>query len=997
MKKLIYLIVICVMAVSCSGKKVADLKTGEDLHGFKLLQKDFVKNQGAIVYLFEHIKTGAILVNMENDDINRVFSITFNTYPHDNIGMPHILEHSVLAGSRNYPSKGTFEELKKGSFTTYLNAFTQSDSTSYPVATTNAKEFKNLMSVYLDAVFYPNIYRDPMILKQEGVRVSYDKKKDKLHYVGVVFNEMKGVMGKPGRLMMTTAMNALLPNSTYSYESGGDPLSITDLDSKEVLKFHTLHYHPSNSYTWIYGKDDISEKLKFINEQYFSKFEKKAIVKENIGLKTIDGPTRVTKKYSIPENSPKQGKYYATLNFVTGDSSNTELDLSFKVLSALLTKTQTSPLSKALIDAKVGNEVYTYHSAHLPWKTFNIAVEKTNAGKAPLLKSVSLKALKNIAKKGFDKDYIEGTLRSFEFSFREFDTGYTPKGIILARTVNHALKFNLDPFHQLNRIKELERVKKLAKTSRYFEKMIEKYILNNDRFLQVELIPSPGLAKKEEAILNKKIEAMARSLGKEGVEKLKEESIEFAKYQNTPSKKEDIAKIPFISISDIENKQEVTPQEKFALEGATILYHPLFTKGINYVTLNFSAETVPEELIPYANLILSLLENLKTEKYTLTELQSSKSMHTGFAYNAAPVFEDYKKDLIYPKFQYRIGTLSENLPKSLEFIKEVVLNTQYDDYKSLQHFLKSIQINEERSIMGSTSGLPVKEISSNISRSGSYKQKLKGLNYYWMIRDINKNFEGKKKEVAAKLKKTARLIFTKKNLIIGVTATEEEKEQIKKSLAAFIKALPGQEGEVQNFNFAPSKKNTALVVPGKVQYVAMGGSLVEKGARPNGNLNVLMQVLKNEFLHPEIRQKNGAYGAYAWTDLKGNLTMLSYRDPNLQKTLDVYKKVPNFVEQITLSDDDLQKYIIGTIKEFDTPKTNKQKGSSMMGRFIMNYTLDDRQKIRADVLATTVKKMKSYAPKFTEIIKNNLISVAGTKVKIDESKEEFNEIITVLE
>ncbi len=996
MKKLFYLIAMCLIAVSCSGKKVADLKVGETLHGFKLLQKEFIEDQNANVFLFEHIKTGATLVNMENEDINRVFTITFNTFPDDNTGIPHILEHSVLAGSKNYPAKGTFEELKKGSFTTYLNAFTMSDSTSYPVATTNEKELKNLMSVYLDAVFFPNIYRDPMIIKQEGVRVSYDKNQEKFQYVGVVFNEMKGVMGNPHRVMRSASTAHLLPNSTYSVESGGDPMYIPELSGEKLLKFHTKFYHPSNSYTWLYGKGDIADKLKFIDESYFSKFEKKTIVKESKNLKTIEGPTRVTEKYSIPVGSETKGKYYASLNFVTEDISHPEVDLPLKALATLLTKSQTSPLSKALIDAGVGHEVYAYHDNGEPWKTFNVVVEKTNSGKAELLERVTFEALREIAKKGFDKDYIEGTLRSFEFGYREFDTGYTPKGIALARGVNHALKHDLDLFNNLKMFKELDQLKKSVKTERYFEKLIEKYMLNNKRFLRVELIPEPGLAEKEEEALNKKLDIMAKALGKEGLAQLKKESEEFDKYQNTPSKKEDIDKIPFLSVNDISDKQEIIPQEVIEVDSAKMLYHPLFTKGIDYVTLNFSLDYLPQDLIPYANLILALLENLRTEKYTLTDLQSKKSLHTGFAYNAAPVFEDYRTNEIYPKFQYRIGTLSENLEKSLAFIKEVILNTKYDDYASLEHFLKNIQTGEERRIMGSTSSLPVTEVESKISKSASYSKKLKGIDFYWLVRDINDNFDKRKEEVAAKLSKAAKLIFAKKDLIIGVTSAASEKERIQKALTAFVKELPEQAGEKQNFDFKESKQKVALEVPGKVQYVAMGGRLIEDGKTYDGGLELLLQVLQNEFLHPEIRQKSGAYGAYAFADLKGNLTMLSYRDPNLAKTLEVYKQVPKFISDIKLSDQELQKYIIGTIKEFDTPKTNKQKGASMMTRYIINYSLDDRNEVRKQVLATTVDKMKSYAPKFRQIVENNLISVAGTKEKIEKNKNAFDQIIKVL-
>lgn len=985
------------MLQSCSPK-VSALKEGDTLHGFVLKKKEFVKDHDSMVYLFEHQKTGAKLVNMKNSDNNRVFAISFNTFPHDHTGKAHILEHSVLMGSKKYPSKNTFEELAKGSFTTYLNAFTSPDMTTYPVATINHKEFKNLMQVYLDAVFFPNIHGDPNLMKQEGIRLEYNQDIKRLEYKGVVFNEMKGVMGKPETVINDLTKQLLYPNSTYTYISGGDPKFIPDLTQQSLADFHLQFYHPSNSYTFIYGDEEIEEHLKYIDKFYFSRFEKKTIKMENQLATPISKPIHHSGYYSINHNESVKGKYYYTKNYLTTPANQTDDHLGLALLARLLTKNQTSPLSKMLIDQGLGTQIYAYHSTYLPWANFLIAADKAEAAKRSIFEQTIERCLRKIVQIGFDPAVVEGEIRTFEFSLKEMDTGRTPMGIELLGGVKRSLAYDLDLFDRLRYLDKIEKLKLQVKDPNYFKQLITKYLLNNPRTLTLEVKPSPGLAMKEELEEKSKLDKLLTSLDKQQLETIKMQTKEFAEYQAKPSSEADLKAIPKLSLRDIDELKEVIPQKVILDQDTTILYYPLHTKGITYLDINFDLQFLSEEQIPYANLILHLLENLRTKNLSLQQLQQEKALHTGYAYNRAVATELFKKKGYNPRFKYIVGTLDQNLSQSLDFIYEIIAHTDYRDYKELRHYLKNIQADVENQFMSNPGELGSSTLRAMNSQAGAYQYQLAGLPFYRFVQKLNANFAKEKETIAKNLELTAQAIFHQRNIVISATAGEEKQEEIVSQIKQFIKRLPMAQ-DLKPYTIAPLKKERlAIIVPDKVQYVSLLGKLnQDEEMATSGSLDVLLKIVEDEFLHPEIRQVGGAYGAYAFSGLKGDITFLSYRDPEIERTIETFRRSPKFLQQYSYSADDLEKFIIGTVKDFDAPKSNKQKGAAMTSRYLFNYTLSDREKYRSQIIKADSKELQNYAKQIEQLLKQSNYAVVGSEAEIRKSAPLFDRIIYLFE
>ena len=474
-----------------------EYKIGTNYNGFILVREENIKEVNSIARIFEHEKTGARLLHMENDDTNKVFSIGFKTPPEDSTGVMHILEHSVLCGSRKFPTKEPFVELVKGSLNTFLNAMTFSDKTIYPIASQNEKDFFNLMDVYLDAVFYPNIYKTKEILMQEGWHYDLEKKEDELTYKGVVYNEMKGAFSSPEGILMRKIQETLFPDNTYSNESGGDPKYIPDLTYEQFIDTHKKYYHPSNSYIFLYGDMNLEKCLKFINEEYLADFDRKEIDAEIKPQEKYNSIKDVEYIYSISEEDDDSEKTFLALNYVTGRSTDEEVYMDLNLLEYILLEAEGAPLKKALLDAEIGKDVFGSFDGGILQPVFSIIAKNSDVSKKEEFRKVVYDTLNDIVKNGIDKKLIEGCINAFEFRLREADTGGYPKGLVYYMNAMDSWLYGGDPLMHIKYEHAIENVKKSLNTN-HFEELIKKYMLDNTHASLLTLKPEKGLALREE-------------------------------------------------------------------------------------------------------------------------------------------------------------------------------------------------------------------------------------------------------------------------------------------------------------------------------------------------------------------------------------------------------------------------------------------------------------------------------------------------------------------
>lgn len=970
---------------------------GSVYNGFKLLEKKDIEEINSIGMLFEHEKSGAKLFYLKNDDDNKVFSISFRTPPKDSTGVPHILEHSVLCGSRKFPVKEPFVELVKGSLNTFLNAFTFPDKTMYPVASTNEKDFSNLMDVYLDAVFYPNIYKYPEIMMQEGWHYELENKDAEITYKGVVYNEMKGAFSSPESILFRKISESLFPDTQYGVESGGDPDVIPELTQEQFEAFHKKYYHPSNSYIYLYGDMNIDEKLKFLDEEYLKDFDRIEVDSEILLQKSFDKQNEKVINYPISSNEKEEDKTFLSMNFTIGKATDDEVYLAFDILEHLLLETPSSPLKKALIDAKIGKDVFGSFEASMIQPMFSIVVKNSNENEKERFKDLVIETLNKIVKDGIDKKLIEASINIKEFQLREADYHGYPKGLIYSIKSMDSWLYDENPWIHLGYEETLEKIK-VALNSRYFEDMIEKYILKNNHSSILIVKPVKGLAEAKEASIKKKLAEFKQSLTDEQIEKIISDTVKLKERQVTHDSPEDLKKIPLLSINDVDAKAKKLPLEEKIEEGIKTLFHPVFTNGIAYVNMYFSTEGVKEELIPYISLLSAVLGKVSTEKYYYEDLAKEINIYTGgIRYIAQAYAEKGNYEKFYPKFIVKSKVLVDNMPKLSHLLSEVIGHTKFDEHKRLKEIIQETKSRMEMIIFDRGHVVAANHLFSYFSPIGKYDDILSGLTFYKFIAELEKDFENKAEETSNKLKEVSNIIFNKNNLLISATLEEKDYEEFKKNIKQVYNELGDNDVTPVQYKFEFSPKNEGLMTSGKVQYVAKAYNFIKLGYSYSGSLQVLKAIINYDYLWNRVRVQGGAYGSFSAFQRNGNMFFTSYRDPNLDRTLKVYDEAGNYFKNFTADDRQMTKYIIGTVSDLDFPLTPSMKGERAVENYIKKVTYEDIQREREEVLNTKIEDIQKFGGLISDAMKQDYLCVLGNEEKIKENKDIFNELVNIFE
>ncbi|KGM95007.1 peptidase M16 [Clostridium novyi A str. 4552] len=971
-----------------------EFQLNNEYHGFKFIEEKEVKDINSKVRIFYHEKSGAKLLNLENDDDNKVFAIGFRTPPSDSTGVPHIMEHSVLCGSRKFPIKDPFVELAKGSLNTFLNAMTFPDKTIYPVASRNEKDFFNLMDVYLDAVFYPNIYKYPEIFMQEGWHYELDNKEDEITYKGVVYNEMKGAFSSPEDILFRKIQETLFPDTTYGVESGGDPEVIPELTQEQFLDFHKKFYHPSNSYIYLYGNGDLDKELKFINDEYLNNFKKIDVDSKIEVQSAFGGIKEFTYDYPVAEGDEGNDKSFFSLNFVLEDSTP-ETSLAFEILEYLLLETPAAPLKKALIQSGIGKDVYGYFDSGILQPVFSIVVKNAHESKKEEFRNIVFNTLKNLVLNGIDKNLIEACINIKEFKLREMDTRTYPKGLIYYTKAMDSWLYDKKPYIYLEYEEALKEVKK-ALTSKYFENLIEKHLINTEHASLLTLNPKAGLSESKDEELRKKLSEYKASLSDKQLDDLVSETKALKERQMSGEKKEDLEKIPLLSLEDIDRKAEEFSLEEKNIEENKVLFQPMFTNKIAYIKLIFDTKTIKEELIPYLSLLAGILGKIDTEKHTYGDLSNEVNIYTGgISYSPVTFVQNNTKDEFKPKFVVKSKAIIDKVPKLFEIVEEILLNTKLDDKDRLKEIIREMKSRLDMAMFDSGHIVAANRLLSYFSNISQYEEKISGLEFYKFVEDIEENFDSKYKEIIEKLKEVQKTVFNRNNIILNVAVEEENYEKVEKDLKNFVLKLNNEKLPAYEYKFESNKKNEGLLTQGNVQYVMKGYNYKDLGYSYKGSMQVLKVIESLDYLWNNVRVIGGAYGAFASFGRSGNMFFGSYRDPNIKETLSVYDKAYEYLRNFDGDNREMTKYIIGTISSLDTPLTPSLKSERTISYYLCNITKEDIQKERDEVLNCTKEDIREFAAMIKDCMDKNYICVLGNSIKIKENKELFSELVDV--
>ncbi len=986
--------VLVVLTLLCSVVFSATFETGKTYHGFKLNEKRFVKEVNAECLFFEHLKSGAHLLKIDADDANKTFSIFFRTVAVSNSGNPHIMEHSVLNGSKNFPVKSPFDVLSKGSLKTFLNALTGSDVTMYPVASMNNKDYFNLMHVYLDAVFNPLIYSDPRIFKQEGWHMELTHRDSAIVYKGVVYNEMKGAFSSPERELYYQCGKHLFPENNYRYSSGGYPRDIPDLTYEEFLDYHRRLYHPSNSGIMLYGDADLDKELSFIDEKYLANYDRAKVKVEVPVQKPFKKMKTVTEYYPVPEDGDTHDQTFLCLNIVAGMVTDRALYMSLDALTDILVNNEAGPIRVALQEAGIGKEVRARVDDGMQ-NVFTINVQNANPEDSHRFREIVYKTLEEVVEKGLDKEIVQGVINRMEFGLREGNSAQ--KGLKYNFELLAGWLFAGDPFLSLEYEKPLEKLK-TALTSTYLESVISDYIIDNPHALLMTLEPKPGLDKINNAEIRERLAQYKESLSNDEIDALVEETKELIAYQKREDSEEALATIPLLDLDDINPKAEWYEVETRKISGTKMLQFETFTNDVVYVKLYFDTRVLPMELIPYAGLLSNMLGSLNTENYSYGDLDNAMNIHTGgFQTYLSTYLENRDNQNLIPKFVISSKAMNYKVEKLFELLAEIVNESKYSDSERLKAVLTRHASQKESRVKNRGLYYALTRLTSYYTKEGMFDEMTNGLDYYWFLHDLSGNFDEKSSEIISELDKTTKLLFNRSNMIAAVSCQSADISKFRKSLKGFIKTLPKSSTSLHDWEFNLEKKNEGIYTASKVQYVVQGYDLKKLGYDWNGKMLVLDQILSSDWLHNQVRVIGGAYGGFSGFSADGQVFFGSYRDPNLSETLDNYSKTPDYLHNFSASESEMTRYIIGTISRKDSPLTPSQKGNRAVRRYFENVTEVEEQNERNAVLKTTADDIKAMEKMIDDMLKQNAYCVYGNEEKVKSEEGNFKKVIPLVQ
>ena len=971
---------------------MSQLEAIKKLDAYRVVEHKMIEEMQSEGIVLEHKKTKARLFLVSNDDENKVFCIGFRTPPDNDCGLPHILEHSVLCGSDKFPLKDPFVELVKGSLNTFLNAMTYPDKTVYPVASCNDKDFHNLMDVYMDAVLHPNIYKEEKIFRQEGWHYELESKDAPLIYNGVVYNEMKGAYSSPESILDSVTQKTLFPDTCYGKDSGGDPVHIPELSYEKFLDFHRTYYHPSNSYIYLYGDMDMAEKLTWLDEEYLSHYEERPVDSHIREQKAFAEPVEREFSYSITEGESEEDATYLSVNTVVGDDLDPKLYVAFQILEYTLLDAPGAPLKQALIDAGIGKDVMGGYESGILQPYFSVIAKDANKEQKGEFLAIVKGTLRKLADQGINRKSLLAGMNYFEFKYREADYGSAPKGLMYGLQCLDSWLYDGDPMTHLCYQETFDFLKKEVENG-YFEQLIRDYLLDNPFEAVIVVAPEKNLTAKEDEKLAKKLAAYKASLSEEELEKLVTATRELKEYQDTPSTPEILAKIPLLKREDIEKKAETFFWKEKEEGGIKVLHHNFFTSGIGYLKVLFNTEVLPQEDLPYAGLLKSILGSISTEHYSYSDLTSEIHLNSGgvdFSVTSYPDLADPER--FTGAFVASIRVLYDKLDFGFTILEEILNHSVFTDEKRLGEVIQETRSRAKMKLENAGHSTAVSRATSYFSATAYYNELTGGTAYYHFLEQLEKDYANKKGEIMARLQEVSRKLFTRANMLVNYTADDKGYEQLPQNLKLLADKLPQGSGEKHAFTHPVKNVNEGLKTSAQVDYVARCGNFRDAGLEYTGALKILQVILSYDYLWLNIRVKGGAYGCMSGFGRSGEGYLVSYRDPNLKETNDIYEGIPAYLEAFDPDERDMTKYVIGTISNLDAPLTPSVKGSRGLSAYLSGVTEEMMQTERDQILGAAKEDIRALAAQVRAVLATGSFCVVGNEEKIEANRGMFGEV-----
>ena len=958
----------------------------EQCYGFDLVRKQYISELKTEARLYRHLRTGAELLSLINDDENKVFGITFRTPPVDSTGVPHILEHSVLCGSRKYPVKEPFVEILKGSLQTFLNAFTYPDKTCYPVASQNLQDFYNLIDVYLDAVFYPRI--TPAIFQQEGWHYEIEDPAGPLVYKGVVFNEMKGANSSPDRVLAEYSQQELFPDTAYGLDSGGDPTVIPDLSYEQFTEFHRRYYHPSNARIFFSGDDDPGERLRLVDE-YLKDF-KQITVDSTVALQPrFDAPRRIIRPFAAGDDTSGS---MMTVNWVLGETSDAVTSMAFNILGYILLGTPGSPLRKALIESGLGEDITGGGlEGELRQLVFSVGLKGITPGKEDAVEALIMDTLTGLATDGIDPKAVEAALNTIEFSLRENNTGSYPRGLVLMLRAMTTWLYDGDPLALLSFESILAEINtRIASKKDFFEVLIRECFLENAHRATVIIHPDPELEDRMEATEKERLQAVLQAADSDGLNRMVENTTHLKAIQETPDTPEALATIPTLKIADLETQNKTIPIAVLNEQGSRVLYHDIATSGIAYVEVGLNLRALPAGYLQYIPLFSRALLEMGTHTEDYVSLSQRIDRKTGGLYPS--LFVSSVKDAQHGPEARLFLCGKAMLPQTgdlFSIIRDILMDVRVDNRERFRQMVMEEKARQEQHLIPSGHQIVNLRLRSHFDEAGRLSEQLNGVSYLFFLRDLAERMEKDWDAIRATLEEMRRVLVNQESVLCNVTVDEEGWKQVRPHLADFVGELPAESPVARENRSALLVSNgeipghEGLIVPSQISYVGKGADLYRSGYSYHGSVRVITRYLRTSWLWDQVRVRGGAYGAFCNFDkFSGVLTFLSYRDPNILKTVEAFDGTAGFLRNGTLSMDEMHKGIIGAIGDMDTYLFPDAKGYASMIRYLTGNTDEDLQRVRDEIFATTADDFTRFADVLDEVAGHGLVKVLGSESAI---------------
>lgn len=965
----------------------------EELTAYEILEKREIADIKSMSCLMRHKKTGARVALLSNDDENKVFYIGFRTPPKDSTGVAHILEHSVLCGSKEFPIKDPFVELVKGSLNTFLNAMTYPDKTLYPVASCNDKDFQNLVHVYLDAVFYPNIYKNEFIFRQEGWHYELEDIGNELTINGVVYNEMKGALSSPDDVLERELMSSLYPDTAYAYESGGDPEAIPQLTYEGFLEFHKKYYHPSNSYIYLYGNMDMAEKLDFIDKHYLSGFEG-IEVDSRIGEQSaFNQVNRVVKEYPVNEGESEEENTYLSLNMSVADNLDRELYVAFQVLDYALCSAPGAPLKQALVDKGIGKDVYSIYENGIRQPYFSVVAKDTSLLKEEEFLATIEEVLQGIVRNGFDEKALLAGINYYEFKYREADFGSYPKGLMYGlQMLDSWLYDESKPFIHIEAVETFTKLKKRVKEG-YFEELVRIWLLENKHRSIVILKPKASLLEEQEEALKEALAQKKATMTKEELGEVIDKCRALKEFQEKEDSREDLEKLPMLKRGDMKKEAPAFVNEELSIGNTPLLYHELDTNKIGYLRLIFDLNEVPEDYFAYVGILKSCLGLLNTENYRYGDLFNEINLITGGMAAVNNAYGDVS-DLQCCKVTLELKTkvLYHNIEKAIKLLQEIILTSDFADTKRIYEILAEGKSRMQAQMMSSSHIVAVGRATAYGSVAGALNEELSGIPFYRLVARLEEHFDEEKDALVERLKELAKMIFRKENLMVDFVGDREAVSRLEAPVEELKRNLYVCDVKKEHYIPSLSKKNEGFMTSGQVQYVCRAGNFRKKGLPYTGALKVLKVLLGYEYLWMNVRVKGGAYGCMCSFGKLGESYFVSYRDPNLSRTLDIFEKAVQAISEFDADERTMTQYIIGAVSDLDTPLNPAAMGLRSLSAYMTGVTDELQQRERDEVLSVTPEDIRALSKYIGAFLEQDCLCVVGNSGKIKEEQDLFMKI-----